>query len=87
VQADRRNVTRQMAIEVPDAYRRAPDSLPHADIATASFYDESLRRKVEAYLCPRSDPDGHSHTAVWSFFFHQMPGHACALTTRFAAKT
>jgi hypothetical protein len=49
VQGDRRNVTRQTAIEVPDALRRAPDSLPHADIATASFYDESLRRKVEAY--------------------------------------
>jgi len=46
---DRRNVTRQTAIEVPEAYRRAPDSLPHADIATESFYDESLRRKVEAY--------------------------------------
>jgi hypothetical protein len=49
VQGDRRNVTRQTAIEVPDAHRRAPDSLPHADIATSSFYDELLRRKVEAY--------------------------------------
>jgi hypothetical protein len=49
VQGDRRNVTRQTAIEVPDAHRRAADSLPHADIATSSFYDESLRRKVETY--------------------------------------
>jgi hypothetical protein len=49
VQGDRRNVTRQTAIELPDAHRRAPDSLPHADIATASFYDEALRRKVAAY--------------------------------------
>jgi hypothetical protein len=49
VQGDRWNATRQTAIEVPNAHRCAPDSLPHADIATTSFYDEWLRRKVEAY--------------------------------------
>jgi len=49
VQSNRYNVTRQTAIEIPNAHRRAPDSLPHADIATSSFYDESLRRKVEGY--------------------------------------
>jgi hypothetical protein len=49
VKVDRRNLTRQSAIEFPGAHRCAPDSLPHADIATTSFYDESLRRKVEAY--------------------------------------
>jgi hypothetical protein len=46
----RHNVTRLDAEEVAQAYALTPEKMPHSNIATACFYDENIRQKVQSYF-------------------------------------